>query len=64
MSVKEGDIVKRGDKIGEVGATGRATGPHLHWVVSVREKRVDPQVFLENAAKFCDTDDEKQERKR
>ena len=63
MSVKEGDIVKRGDKIGEVGATGRATGPHLHWVVSIREKRVDPQVFLENAAKFCDTDDEKQERK-
>lgn len=59
MSVKEGDRVRRGDKIGEVGATGRATGPHLHWVLGVREKRVDPQVFLEKSAGFCDTGESK-----
>lgn len=47
--VKEGDIVKKGDVIGEVGTTGRSTGPHLHWAVQWFNKRIDPNtVFIFN----------------
>lgn len=53
ISVKQGQNVKKGDEIGKIGMTGRATGPHLHWVVSWKTKRVDPQVFLKNSKKFC-----------
>ncbi|MFN2286860.1 MAG: M23 family metallopeptidase [Chromatocurvus sp.] len=41
--VSVGDELQRGDLIGEVGATGRATGPHLDWRMSWRQERVDPQ---------------------
>lgn len=41
--VSVGDELERGDLIGEVGATGRATGPHLDWRMSWRQERVDPQ---------------------
>ncbi|MEQ8514412.1 MAG: M23 family metallopeptidase [Chromatocurvus sp.] len=41
--VSVGDELARGDIIGEVGATGRATGPHLDWRMSWRRERVDPQ---------------------
>jgi murein DD-endopeptidase MepM/ murein hydrolase activator NlpD len=41
--VSVGDEVEPGDIIGEVGATGRATGPHLDWRMSWRNARVDPQ---------------------
>ena len=51
--VKEGQKLKKGDKIGLIGMTGRANGPHLHWTVMWRDKRVDPQVFLKNSAEFC-----------
>ncbi len=44
--VKEGDFVKKGEKIGEIGTTGRSTGPHLHWSVQWYNKRVDPAVLL------------------
>jgi murein DD-endopeptidase MepM/ murein hydrolase activator NlpD len=41
--VKEGDRIKKSDVIGLVGATGRATGPHLHLSVRVRGKSVNPE---------------------
>jgi murein DD-endopeptidase MepM/ murein hydrolase activator NlpD len=44
--VKKGDLIKRGQKIGEVGTTGRSTGPHLHFEVLVRGVPQDPQKFL------------------
>ncbi|MEM7652828.1 MAG: peptidoglycan DD-metalloendopeptidase family protein [Pseudomonadota bacterium] len=41
MDVKEGDVVRQGQRIGTLGATGRATGPHLDWRVNLGGKRVD-----------------------
>ncbi len=46
--VKEGDRVQTGDKIARVGATGRATGPHLDWRINWYDVRVDPALVLEN----------------
>ena len=43
---KRGDMVSRGDIIGEIGATGRVTGPHLHWGVRVSGSRIDPFSLL------------------
>ncbi|MES2471739.1 MAG: M23 family metallopeptidase [Pseudomonadota bacterium] len=40
--VKVGDAVKRGQRIGLIGATGRATGPHLHWAMNWFQVRLDP----------------------
>jgi murein DD-endopeptidase MepM/ murein hydrolase activator NlpD len=44
--VKVGDELKAGDIIGEVGATGRATGPHLDWRMNWRAARIDPQLLV------------------
>ena len=40
--VKEGQQVKRGERIGRIGATGSATGPHLHWSMKWNDARIDP----------------------
>ena len=40
--VKDGDVVKRGQLIGHIGQTGRATGPHLHWAMNWFEVKLDP----------------------
>ncbi len=42
VTVKEGEIVKKGDQIGAVGQSGRATGPHLHWGMRLNGARVNP----------------------
>src|SRR3546814_79360 len=47
MDVKAGDRVTQGQVVGAVGATGRATGPHLHWGMSWFDVRVDPLLVLE-----------------
>ncbi len=44
--VAEGDTVEVGTPIGRVGATGRVTGPHLHWVVRYGQTSVDPQSLI------------------
>ena len=42
IAVKEGDVVKQGQYIGNVGSTGSATGPHLHWSMKWNAARIDP----------------------
>jgi len=49
IDVERGQFVNKGDKIGEVGTTGRVTGPHLHWGIKISNSRVDPfsLIFLD-----------------
>lgn len=45
VNVRQGDTVRQGQPIGTVGATGRATGPHLHWSMKWNDARLDPQLL-------------------
>jgi len=45
LAVSVGDTVRQGQYIGRIGATGRATGPHLHWSIKWRDARLDPLLF-------------------
>ena len=46
IGVKPGEPIARGQVLGQVGATGRVTGAHLHWNVSLNDARVDPAIFI------------------
>jgi murein DD-endopeptidase MepM/ murein hydrolase activator NlpD len=46
ITVLPGQVVRRGEVLGAAGATGRVTGPHLHWAVILNGTAVDPELFL------------------
>ena len=46
LYVKQGQLVKQGDKVAEVGSTGRSTGPHLDWRVNWYQMRLDPTTVV------------------
>lgn len=46
IDVRLGQQLARGAVVGRVGSTGRATGPHMHWNVSLNDTRVDPAIFI------------------
>jgi murein DD-endopeptidase MepM/ murein hydrolase activator NlpD len=45
IDVKQGDHVRKGQLLGRIGSTGRATGPHLHWAMKWRDARIDPMAL-------------------
>jgi murein DD-endopeptidase MepM/ murein hydrolase activator NlpD len=47
IDVKRGDLVTNGELLGLAGATGRVTGPHLHWGMVVQGARVDPFTLVD-----------------
>jgi murein DD-endopeptidase MepM/ murein hydrolase activator NlpD len=46
VDVSVGQALARGAVVGRVGSTGRATGPHMHWNLSLNDARVDPAIFI------------------
>jgi len=49
LEVKQGDWVKAGERIGGIGMTGRATGPHLHWGVRFNQARINPSSLISSS---------------
>lgn len=47
LAVSEGDSVQQGQHLGDIGSSGRATGPHLHWGITWQGARLDPLLFVE-----------------
>ena len=47
LYVNEGETIKQGQEIAEVGSTGNATGPHLHFEIRYQDRYVNPQLILE-----------------
>ena len=47
LYLNEGDTVKQGQEIAEVGSTGNSTGPHLHFEIRMEDRKIDPQLILE-----------------
>ena len=56
IDVQPGTVVARGDVVGQSGATGRVTGPHLHWAVRFGEMTVDPLSLMSAVASLQDED--------
>ena len=54
ISVEEEQELKKGEVIGTVGSTGRSTGPHLHWTISLQGTKVDPAVFMDVTNKISE----------
>ena len=47
IHVQTGNHLNQGDVIGEVGSTGRVTGPHLHWSVYLEKQRINPEFLID-----------------
>tara|TARA_B000000475_G_scaffold255340_1_gene234959 strand:+ start:2283 stop:3077 length:795 start_codon:yes stop_codon:yes gene_type:complete len=47
INIENNQIIKKGEKIGEIGSTGRVTGPHLHWTVYFEKVRINPELILQ-----------------
>ena len=45
--VKENELIEKGQKIGEVGSTGRVTGPHLHWTIYLNKVKINPESLIQ-----------------
>lgn len=58
IDVAPDTAVERGDVIGTVGSTGRSTGPHLHWTISLQGTKIDPEMFMEVVNGLEDHSDE------
>lgn len=53
VAVDPGDWVRQGDRLGEVGSTGRSTGPHLDWRMDVNGVRIDPELWVAPQDEIC-----------
>lgn len=57
LYVKEGDMVHKGDHIGDVGSTGYSTGPHLHFEMRIGNQAINPLMLCEASSSLYDLDD-------